>query len=235
MQKRGPEEREVLKRGFEALLFAAERPLAAEEMAAAFESALKASEAVELLAELKGEYEVQQRGFRLYEIAGGYQLVTDTRFESQLKRFYQARLKKRLSQATLETLSIVAYRQPVTRADIEFIRGVNVDAALKTLLEKNLVKIAGKKDVPGRPLLYGTTKEFLEHFGLNSIEDLPPLSQFTEKDIQDQLVPAEMKRAEGVTPAGEAPAEGGEQRAVGCSNEPQSAPAGDSETEGQPE
>jgi segregation and condensation protein B len=164
-------------------------------MAGAFDPALKAGEVDMLLGELRGEYELQQRGFRLTEIAGGYQLVTDARFESQLKRFYQTRLKRRLSQATLETLSIIAYRQPVTRADIEFIRGVNVDGALRTLLEKDLVKIAGKKDVPGRPLLYGTTKTFLEHFGLNAVDELPPLSQFTEKDIQDQLVPAEMSPA----------------------------------------
>ncbi len=195
MSNPAPEERELSKRGLEALLFAAERPLTTDEMAAAFEPALKAGEVDELLGELRGEYELQQRGFRLYEIAGGYQLVTDARFESQLKRFYQARLKKRLSQATLETLSIIAYRQPVTRADIEFIRGVNVDGALKTLLEKDLVRIAGKKDVPGRPLLYGTTKNFLERFGLNSVDELPPLSQFTERDIQDQLVPAEMNPA----------------------------------------
>ncbi len=145
------------------------------------------------LAELKKEYEAQGRGFRLFEIAGGYQLVTDEKFSPYLKKFYQSREKRRRSQASLETLSVVAFRQPVTRADIEGVRGVNVDGALKSLLEKGLVKIAGRKEVPGRPILYGTTKEFLEHFGLNSVKELPPLSEFTLKDIEEHLLPPELK------------------------------------------
>ena len=90
---------------------------------------------------------------------------------------------------------MIAYRQPVTRADVEFIRGVNIDGALKSLLEKNLVKITGRKDVPGRPMLYGTTREFLEHFGLKSIEELPPLKSYTEKDLDPSVLPMEMRRS----------------------------------------
>ncbi|MBI4352530.1 MAG: SMC-Scp complex subunit ScpB [Candidatus Omnitrophica bacterium] len=173
-----------LRYAVEALLFASERPLSVKEMGEAFgeEADEKALEAG--LHELKNEYESQGRGFKLVEIAGGFQLVSDPRFASTLKRFYQAREKKRLTQASLETLSIVAYKQPVSRADVEFIRGVQVDGALKTLLERNLIRIAGRKDVPGRPLLYGTTREFLEYFGLKGLEELPPLKEFTEAPLE---------------------------------------------------
>lgn len=188
---------EDLKCAIEALLFASERPIGVEEIKTAFEERVEDGLVRTSLENLKSEYESQKRGFRLIEIAGGFQLVSDPRFAETLKRFYQSREKKRLSQASLETLSVVAYKQPVTRADIEFIRGVNVDGALKTLLEKSLVRLVGRKEVPGRPMLYGTTKEFLEHFGLVSLEALPPLAPFTEKDIQDQLLPPEMKMETG--------------------------------------
>jgi len=191
----------------EALLFASERPLHVEEIRHAFEEpGLTAGDVHERLETLRDSYESEGRGFRLLEIAGGWQLVTDSRHEELLKRFFASRHKKRLSQATLETLAIVAYRQPVTRTDIEFVRGVNVDAALKTLLEKELVRIVGKKEVPGRPLLYGTTPEFLEHFGLASLKDLPPLTEFSEKDIDPSLLPPEMK---ALHPQAPAPAEEG--------------------------
>lgn len=204
-----------IKHAVEALLFASEKPLTAEQIKEAFsasatkpadpssggeggsasggEELVTAQEIRQILEALKKEYIDKGRGFKLFEIAGGFQLVSDPRFSSYLKRFYQSREKKRLSQASLETLSVVAYRQPATRADIESIRGVNVDGAIKTLLEKGLVRIVGRKEVPGRPMLYGTTKEFLEHFGLNSVKELPALSEFTEKDIAENLLPPELK------------------------------------------
>ena len=198
-------ENDELKVVLEALLFASDRPLSIEEMKEAFsasggEERVNASDILESLSALKADYEKQGRGFRLFEIAGGYQLVTDSRLAPYLKRFYQEREKKRLSQASLETLSVIAYRQPVTRADIEFIRGVNVDGAIRTLLEKGLVKIVGRKEVPGRPMLYGTTKQFLDHFGLNSAKELPALSEYTLKDIEPHLLPPELKVAEGLPP-----------------------------------
>lgn len=186
-----------LKYAIEALLFASERPLSPEQIREAFPAeGGSASQIRACLDELKAEYEAQDRGFRLCEIAGGFQLATDDRFAPYLKRFFQSREKRRLSQASLETLSVIAYRQPVTRADIEFIRGVNVDGALKTLLEKGLVRITGRKEVPGRPMLYGTTKEFLEHFGLASVKELPALNEFTLKDIDENLLPPELKTDE---------------------------------------
>ncbi len=177
----------------EALLFASEKPLPVDQIAKAFGESVTVEEVRESLSILKEEYESQERGFKLFEIAGGYQLVSDPRFSQFLKKFYQEREKKRLSHASLETLSVIAYRQPVTRADIEFVRGVNVDGAVKTLLEKGLIRIAGKKDVPGRPILYATTELFLEHFGLNSLKDLPALTEYTEKDIAEHLLPPELK------------------------------------------
>ena len=179
--------KEEAKYAVEALLFASEKPVHLDEIKEAFEAAVDLKTVKEILAELKGEYESQNRGFKLFEIAEGYQLVTDLRFASYLKRFYQAREKKRLTRASLETLSVIAYKQPVTRADIEFVRGVNVDGAITTLMERRLIRVTGRKEVPGRPILYGTTPEFLEYFGLNSVKDLPTLPQFTEKDMTPAL------------------------------------------------
>ena len=199
-----------LKYVIEALLFASERPLTIEQIKQAFsaegvrlpdgqgsasggDESVSAEDVSASLEALRSDYENQGRGFRLFGIAGGFQLVTDPRFGPYLKKFYQEREKKRLSQASLETLSVIAYRQPVTRADIEFIRGVNVDGAIKTLLEKGLVKIVGRKEVPGRPMLYSTTKEFLDHFGLSAVKDLPSLAEYNFKDLDPDLLPPELK------------------------------------------
>lgn len=205
-------EHSELKGVIEALLFASEKPLTPEQIKEAFDEDVPAADIRSALDELKSEYAAQARGFVMAEIAGGFQLVSEPRFSIYLKRFYQAREKKKLSQASLETLSVVAYKQPVTKADIEFIRGVNVDGPLRTLLEKGLVRIAGRKDVPGRPMLYATTKEFLEHFGLNAVKDLPALKEYTEKDIEQHLLPPELKE-KAAEEAGD-----GEQKPVGCDN-----------------
>jgi len=186
-----------LKRSIEALLFASERPLTAEEMQEAFPAGVSAKDIKTQIDELRDEYETHRRGFRLYEIAGGFQLASAIDYAEVLKCFYQAREKKRMSPASLETLSVIAYRQPVTRADIEAIRGVNVDGAVKGLMEKALIRIIGRKEVPGRPILYGTTRDFLERFGLKSLEDLPPLSEYTLKDLDPNLLPPEMKTEDG--------------------------------------
>ena len=183
-----------LRAAVEALLFASERPLTPEEMKHAFEEGVSVADIRGAIEELRNEYDNDARGFRMYEIAGGFQLASDIRFAEVLKRFYQSREKKRISQAGLETLSVIAYRQPVTRAEIEGIRGVNVDGAVKTLMEKGMIRIAGRKEVPGRPILYGTTQEFLEHFGLKSVQELPPLSEYSLKDLDPSLLPPELKQ-----------------------------------------
>ncbi len=177
----------------EAVLFASDKPLAAQEIREAFEEAVSIEDVKSSLEALRQEYAASNRGFILKEIAGGYQFMTHSDLAPYLKRFYKSREKKKLSQAGLETLAIIAYRQPVTRADIEIVRGVNSDGALRTLLERNMVKMVGKKDVPGHPMMYGTTKEFLDHFGINSLQELPALTEFSEKDIPAHLLPPEMR------------------------------------------
>ncbi len=185
-----------LRKSIEALLFASEKPLSAEEMKEAFEEDIPAKDIKAEIEALRAEYEETRRGFRIYEIAGGFQLASAIDFAEVLKRFYQARDKKKMSPASLETLSVIAYRQPVTRAEIEAIRGVNVDGAMKGLMDKGLIRITGRKEVPGRPLLYGTTRDFLDRFGLKALDELPPLSEYSIKDLDPALLPPELKMQE---------------------------------------
>ena len=117
-------------------------------------------------------------------MAEGYRLSTSPELAPYIKKFFKDQ-RPRLSRASLETLSVVAYRQPATRSEVESIRGVNVEGPLGTLLERGLIRIAGRKDAPGRPILYGTTRLFLEHFGLNTLKDLPLLNEFTENDLNE--------------------------------------------------
>jgi segregation and condensation protein B len=170
-----------LRGAIEALLFVSDKPITLSQFQEA--TGGQAGDVKSALSSVGAECDSSERGFRLKELAGGYQFVTDAAWVEIIKKFFKNTDKRRISQASLETLSIIAYRQPHTRAEIEFIRGVNVDGALKTLLEKGLIRISGRKDVPGRPILYSTTKLFLDHFGLGTLKDLPPLSEFTEKDI----------------------------------------------------
>lgn len=157
----------------EALLFVSERPLSLEQMRSVLE--LDGSKIKSAIEELKEEYRTKH-SFRLREVAGGYQIVTDPEYAPWLRKLFQSK-KERLSRPALETLAIIAYKQPLTRPEIEHIRGVDVDGVVKTLLAKGLIRITGHKKAPGRPLLYGTTRRFLEYFGLNSLEDLPALEQ----------------------------------------------------------
>ncbi|PIQ84601.1 MAG: SMC-Scp complex subunit ScpB [Candidatus Omnitrophica bacterium CG11_big_fil_rev_8_21_14_0_20_63_9] len=136
-------------------------------------------EAVQLRATIQSlntEYESAGRAFQIQEVAGGYQLVTKQELAPWVRKALQSPKADSVSAATMETLAIIAYRQPITKAEIEAIRGVDVTASLDTLLERKFARIAGRKDSPGRPFLYGTTPEFLRHFGLKSIEALPPMA-----------------------------------------------------------
>ena len=131
----------------------------------------------EVVKELQNEYIMRNSGIKIQEIAGGIRLGTNELYGEELKKIFQRRKKQKLSKAALETLAIIAYKQPITRTEIEFIRGVSIDGVMKDLMEKNFVKIVGRKNVPGAPALYGTTKEFLQYFGLKSIKDLPTLRE----------------------------------------------------------
>lgn len=161
----------------EALLFGADGPLRIERLCEVLE--VEKGRVADVLLELGRDYDAAPRGFFLQEVSGGYQLRTRPEFSDYLRRLGRARPFK-FSRPALETLAIIAYRQPVTRTEIEYLRGVDSGSVLKTLLDKHLVRILGKKDVPGKPAIYGTTREFLELFGLPDLSALPTLKEFSE-------------------------------------------------------
>jgi segregation and condensation protein B len=156
----------------EALLFSTRSPLTAQRLAELMElKSLKPIRAA--IKSLNKVYADTGRCFRVEQVAGGYQLLTLPEFGDSIKRLHQKEADAKLTKAALETLAIIAYKQPVLRADLEAIRGVACGETIRSLMEKHLVKIAGRAELPGRPILYGTTKRFLELFGLNSLKDLP--------------------------------------------------------------
>jgi len=192
----------TLARVIEALLFSAQKPLSTAELRNAMKNAGKEdeltpnefarvneAEIAAALEELKIEYIQQQRGFQLIEKADGWQLASDPKYAQWVRQLFPAAKPARLSSPALETLAIIAYRQPITRADVEVVRGVNIDAVLQTLLERGLVKISGRAEVPGRPLLYETTEFFLEHFGLRNLDELPNAEELRKRYLPVAPVP----------------------------------------------
>ena len=179
----------------EALLFSAQKPLSIQEMTAAIKGAeddlsdeipnefarIKNAEVAAALEELKVEYIQQGRAFQLLEKAEGWQLATDPAFGKWVRQLFPAPKPARLSSPALETLAIIAYRQPITRADVEAVRGVSIDGVLQTLMERGLVKIAGRAETPGRPLVYETTQFFLDHFGLRNLDELPNAEELRKR------------------------------------------------------
>ncbi len=131
---------------------------------------------------LTADYRDRQSGIHIAEIAGGYQMVTDPRHSPWIKKMRSSQVSSRLSLAALETLAIIAYKQPVIKTEIEQVRGVNADGVIKTLLDRRLIKIMGKKEAPGKPLLYGTTREFLQYFGLKDLAELPTLKDLAREE-----------------------------------------------------
>ena len=167
---------EELARTLEALLFAAEEPLAVREMARAAGS--DSNTVRKVLPRLKAAYDAQLKAWELVEVAGGYRLVTRPEFYPAIQRLKTQTAQRKLTPAALETLALIAYRQPIGRADIASVRGVDPGPVLRQLLDKKLAKIAGRGAGLGQPLLYGTTDYFLEHFGLKSLQDLPKPAEF---------------------------------------------------------
>ncbi len=176
----------TLSQVIEALLFSAQKPLTIRELADGLKDAgdtdellpnefarVKEAEVAAALGQLKVEYIQNERGFHLAEKADGWQLVSHPDCARWVQQLFPLAKPARLSPPALETLAIIAYRQPVTRADVEAVRGVTVEGVLQNLMERGLVKIGGRAEVPGRPLLYETTQFFLEHFGLRCLEELP--------------------------------------------------------------
>lgn len=168
----------------EALLLASPEPLSLRRMAEIMEMDERSVRS--LVDDLRHEYETEMRGIALQEVAGGYQLITNPDCSDWVSKLVAPRAQS-LSHAALETLAIVAYRQPATRGEIEQVRGVNADAPVRTLLERRLIKEVGRREAPGRPILYGTTKEFLLFFGLKDLNDLPALAESGEAPAPDHL------------------------------------------------
>jgi segregation and condensation protein B len=184
----------TLSRVIEALLFSAQKPLSIREIATAIKSAkdelspnefahVREAEIAAALEQLKIEYVEQERAFQVIEKTEGWQLATDPQYAQWMRQLFPAPKPARLSAPALETLAIIAYRQPITRADVEAVRGVNIDGVLQTIMERGLVKIAGRAEIPGRPLLYETTQFFLDHFGLRNLEELPNVEELRKRDL----------------------------------------------------
>jgi segregation and condensation protein B len=190
-------EREDLKSVLESLLFVADGPLTVQRLAEVIDGCSK-DEIRSMLEELNDELQNNRRGIRLAEVAGGYQLRTAKVNADWVKKLLGGR-PARMGRATLETLAIVAYRQPITKAEIEAIRGVDVDGVMTTLLERNLVRAVARKDVPGRPFLYGTTPEFLELFNLKDLAQLPTLKEMEEITLPE--IPGEQVSTEALKTA----------------------------------
>jgi len=179
-----------LKAIVESLVFVSDVPLRVERIAEAVDE--ERGRVLQVLRELEGEYRESRRGFVLEEVAGGFQFRTRAEHVEWVRRLNKSR-PFRFSRAALETLAIIAYRQPITRAEIEYLRGVDSGGVVKTLLDRHLIRILGKKDLPGRPMIFGTTREFLELFGLRDLSVLPTLKEFSE--IPPDAVDAETDAA----------------------------------------
>ena len=176
-------ERDEIKSVLESLLFVADGPQSVQRLGEVLDQADR--ETIQsLLRELQNDFEGQNRGIRLVEVAGGYQLRTPKSNSEAVKKFLGGR-PARMGKATLETLAIVAYRQPITKAEIKAIRGVDVDGVITTLLERNLIRAVARKDVPGRPFLYGTTPEFLQLFNMKDLSQLPTLKEMDEISLPE--------------------------------------------------
>jgi segregation and condensation protein B len=190
----------------EALLFSSEKPLNAKDIHAVMPE-ISMTDISSALKVLKYEFEALGRSFYLREISGGYQFRSRSDYSPYILKMLQAS-PTRLSRATMETLAIVAYKQPVLRQEIERIRGVDVGGVLKTLLEKGLIRIMGRKNLPGRPLVYGTTKKFLEVFDLKDLESLPKLKEIEALGIEEETEKAGGESAAEIIPATEIPPHG---------------------------
>ena len=186
----------TLPRVIEALLFSAEKPISTKEIVDALHRAgaedeftpnefsnVLPAEVAAAIEQLRVGYIQQQHGFQLLEKAEGWQLATDPAYARWVRELFPAPRPARLSAPALETLAIIAYRQPITRADVEAVRGVTIDGVLQTLMERGLVKISGRAEIPGRPLLYETTEFFLDHFGLRNLDELPNVTELRTRHL----------------------------------------------------
>jgi len=185
-----------LARIIEALLFSAQKPLSTKTIVDVLRQAeaedafspnqfanVRQAEVAAAIEQLKVEYIQHEHGFHLVEKADGWQLASDPKYAQWVRGLFPAPKPARLSSPALETLAIIAYRQPITRADVEAVRGVTIDGVLQTLMERGLVKISGRAEIPGRPLLYETTEFFLDHFGLRNLDELPNVEELRTRHL----------------------------------------------------
>lgn len=207
-------ERSEMEAALEAILFVSSAPVPRSKLLELFDEGER-EQAAEALEAVLARYAGDGRGIMVEDVAGGVRLATRPELGGWLRRFFEVSGGTKLSMAALETMAIVAYRQPVTGPEIQELRGVNSAGVLKTLLERRLIRITGRKEVVGKPFLYGTTREFLVHFGLNSLKDLPPLEEFEETfgsgDAGAVAGLAEMAGLSQETPGEEAPADAEDQ------------------------
>lgn len=179
---------DFLNRHIEALIFCAPEPLSVTEISKCltemFDAEIQMDHIESAIYELRKKYNQEDFSFALEHLAGGYQFLTKPAYQSSISILLRQQSQKRLSTAQLETLSIIAYKQPITKGEVEQIRGVNSDYSVQKLLEKELVEIKGKSDGVGRPLIYGTSEKFMEYFGINSIQDLPQPKDFSAPENQ---------------------------------------------------
>ncbi|HND01745.1 MAG TPA: SMC-Scp complex subunit ScpB [Nitrospira sp.] len=194
----------ALKGILEALLFVTPDPIPVTRFLALLGAVTK-QEVDQALASLSHDYEQEGRGLQLAEVAGGYRIVTKAEFAPWLKRLEKVKAPSKLSRSALESLAIIAYKQPIVRGEVEQIRGVETSGVIRTLLERKLVRIVGRKEEPGRPIMYGTTKVFLEHFGLRDLSQLPPLREFKELGESEQAM-LPIDESEAVEPEALSPA-----------------------------
>ena len=185
------------KRVIEAILFTSGRPVMPADLKRSLGSGYSETKIEKLVRELQTEYEQDDRSFRIVEIAGGFECSTSPKYAPWILKLELQKRARQATQSALETLAIIAYKQPTTRAEIEDLRGVDVSGVIMTLTERNLIKIVGKKEVLGHPFLYGTTEKFLEHFGLKSIQDLPDISEIKSL-IENSVKREDLLRTEKV-------------------------------------
>ena len=188
------------KKIIETLLFITDRPVKPGRLAEVVET-VSAKQVLAIIEELTREYAQTGRAVQIVEVGGGFQMATKPEYGRWVRKLYNEKMTTKLSNAALETLAIIAYKQPITRADMESIRGVDVAGPLERLLERGLVRVVGKKDTIGRPMVYGTTDEFLRMFGLNKVSELPDLQVFAEKTLHEKQ--ADLPFDEALPPVGE--------------------------------
>ncbi|KNZ70803.1 chromosome segregation and condensation protein ScpB [Thermincola ferriacetica] len=172
------------KAAIECLLFVAKEPLTPKNISQII--GIPEEDVKDLVFQLMKEYEREDRGIQVVEVAHGYQMCTKKQYADYIEKLYKPQTHYGLSRAALETLAIIAYKQPITRAEVEAIRGVKIDSSLGTLLDKNLVREVGRREGPGRPILFGTTPSFLRYFGLKDLSELPAPEEFlTQNTVED--------------------------------------------------